>query len=81
MFENNAFRTFMLIGSIILMGITVGGFFAAPLVEADATTKSSYKTVMGAEVGVDTTHPNHLTLYEALVFGIEGKSRGTVRFY
>lgn len=81
MMEQNTFRTMMLLGGIITLGITMTSLFVAPLIEADESTQESYQLVMGKEMGVGTHHEDHLTIFEALLFSIEGKSRGNVRHY
>lgn len=81
MAETNVFRSMMLVGSVITLGIFITTFFTAPIIEADAEIKHSYKLVTGFDVGAQTTHPDHLTLYEGLMYSIEGKARGSVRHY
>lgn len=81
MLETNTFRTMMLIGGVLLAGLLFTSFFAAPIVEVDQSIKTSYQSVMGKEVGRETIHEDHLTIYELLLFNVEGRSRSSVRHY
>lgn len=81
MAEKNTFRSMMLMGGIITLAIFITTFFAAPVIEANQSVKVSYELVMGCDFGADTKYPDHLTMYEAMMYSIEGKTRGSVRHY
>ena len=71
----------MVIGGVIILATIVGGFFYFPAVPIDQPTKDAYHSVMGTTVGVDTYHENALTMFETIVFNVEGRSRSRVQFY
>lgn len=81
MLENNVFRSMMLVGGMITLGLFVTFFFAAPAVRVDQPIKSTYYQVMGEKVGEDTHHEDHLTVYEMILYNIEGRSRAKVKHY
>lgn len=81
MLESSAFRMFMAIGGVIILASIVAGFFYFPAVPVDQPVKDAYHSVMGGTVGIDTHHENHLTMYETIVFNVEGRSRSRVQFY
>lgn len=81
MMEKNVFRSMMLVGSILTLGIIIGSFFYAPAIKVDNTTNRNYTMVMGHEATENRHHDDSLTLYETLMFSIEGKSRARVRHY
>jgi hypothetical protein len=77
MLETNTFRSMMLVGGVMSLAIIIACFFAAPLVPVDAQAKSNYEKIMGADLG----DANHLTGYQAILFTVQGKTRGTVEHY
>lgn len=77
MFEANAFRSFMFVLGIILVGITITMVFVYPTIDIDAKTHSSYVAIMNEQ----PIRPDSLTIYESVFFNILAKSRATVRHY
>jgi len=77
MLEANTFRSMMLVGGVMSLAIIIACFFVAPLVPVDAQAKANYEKIMGAELG----DANHLTGYQAILFTVQGKARGTTEHY
>lgn len=77
MLESNTFRSMMLVGGVMSLAIIVAAFFAAPLVPIDAKAKANYENIMQADLG----DADHLTGYQAILFSVHGKTRGSVDHY
>lgn len=77
MLEANAFRNMMLIGGVVVVAIVIACFFKAPLVPLDEQAKTNYENVMHADLG----DADSLTGYQAVLFTIQGKTRGAVEHY
>ncbi|MGX1195877.1 hypothetical protein [Metabacillus sp. SLBN-84] len=77
MLEANTFRSMMLIGGVMSLAIIIACFFTAPMVPVDEQSKENYEKVMNADLG----DVDHLTGYQAILFTIEGRTRGAVEHY
>lgn len=77
MLEANTFRSTMLIGSVLIVALFVTSFFTIPIISMDASMKDSYERVTHEALG----DAEHVTMYQALMFSIQGKTRGSVRHY
>lgn len=67
----------MLIGGVMSLAVIIACFFVAPLVPVDAQAKANYENVMGADLG----DADHLTGYQAVLFTVQGKTRGATEHY
>lgn len=77
MLEANTFRSMMLIGGVMSLAVIIACFFAAPLVPVDAQAKANYEKIMVDDLG----DAEHLTGYQAIMFVVQGKTRGSVDQY
>ncbi|MCR6108713.1 hypothetical protein HXA34_20665 [Salipaludibacillus agaradhaerens] len=75
--EANTFRSMMLIGGVMVLAVVTACFFTVPIVEVDNQSKYHYEAVMNDDLG----DADHLTGYQAIVFSVQGKIRGTVEHY
>lgn len=78
MLEDNTFRSFMLIGSVIVVAAVMTLFFTLPLVDITPDGKDTFENVMNVELDADTTT---LTGYQTLMFSIKGKTRANTLHY
>lgn len=78
MLENNAFRSYMLVGGIMTLAMFLIMFFKIPLIDIDESAKANYENVMNVELDADT---DSLTAYQAVLYSIQGKTRGRVNHY
>jgi hypothetical protein len=77
MLEANTFRSMMLVGGVMSLAVIIACFFTAPLVPVDAQAKTNYENIMDADLG----DADHLTGYQAILFTIQGKTRGTTEHF
>lgn len=77
MLEANTFRSMMLIGGVMSLAVIIACFFATPLVPVDEQAKRNYENVMHEDLG----DADHLTGYQAILFSVQGKTRGTTEHY
>lgn len=78
MLEANTFRSMMLVGGVMSLAALVACFFVIPFIEVNAQEKTNYENVMSVDLEEDT---DSLTAYQALLFTIQGKTRGNVQHY
>lgn len=78
MLESNTFRNMMLIGGVMSLAVILACFFVTPIVEIDAQAKKNYENVMHATLDDDV---DRLTGYQAIMYSIKGKTRGTTEHY
>lgn len=78
MLEANTFRSMMLVCGVVVLAILVACFFTAPLVPISSSEKTMYENVTNHTLDAGTTH---LTGYEAVLFSLQGRSRGNVQHY
>lgn len=77
MLEANTFRSMMLIGGVMSLAIIIACFFTAPLVPVDAQSKANYENIMKEDIG----DADHLTGYQAVLFTVQGRTRGATEHY
>lgn len=77
MLESNTFRSMMLMGGVMSLAVILACFFVAPLVPVDAQAKANYENVMREDLG----DADHLTGYQAILFSVQGMTRGSVEHY
>lgn len=77
MLEANTFRSMMLVGGVITLAALIACFFVSPLVPVDEQAKSNYENIMNADLG----DRDHLTGYQAILFTVEGRTRGSTDHY
>ena len=80
MLEQNSFRTFMLIGGVIITAVLVGFIFMMPIQEIDAEMRDVYERTMRVELSEDEVEDG-LTMYQVVRFNLEAKVRGRVGQY
>ena len=77
MLEANTFRSMMLVGGVVVAALLIAMFFTAPMVPVDEQAKTNYENVMDTDLG----DADHLTGYQAILFSVQGKTRGAVEHY
>lgn len=77
MLEANTFRSMMLIGSIIIVGLLMG-FMISPVIELDADQKASYNSYMVDELGVNE---HKISGFQAMNFVVKAMPRAKVKKY
>ena len=77
MLEANTFRSYLMIGGIMVFAVLLYFLFSAPLVAMDDSHKADYENAMN----VSLEDRSDLTVYEALLFLMEAKSRAKLNHY
>lgn len=90
MMESNVFRTYMLIGGLMVTGLIMACIYLYPVKDVPRDTRVMYEQVMQESFPADRIiktagSPNYdgvgLTTYEMMTFYVKGMTRGNTRHY